>query len=69
MGWYLHAVPADGGLFVPAKNLPALIEDINEIYKDETQGHLNLNPHNPQKQWKHYADTTSISTRKNQPTG
>jgi len=47
MGWYLHAVPADGGLFVPAKNLPALIEDINEIYKDETQGHLNLNPHNP----------------------
>lgn len=29
MGWYLHAVPADGGLFVPAKNLQALVEDIN----------------------------------------
>lgn len=44
MGWYLHAVPADGGLFVPAKNLPALIEDINSIYEDNP---LNLNPRNP----------------------
>ena len=44
MGWYLHAVPADGGLFVPAKNLPVLIEDINNIYDDNP---LNLNPRNP----------------------
>lgn len=44
MGWYLHAVPADGGLFVPAKNLPALIEDINNIHEDNL---LNLNPRNP----------------------
>ena len=47
MGWYLHAVPTDGGLFVPAKNLLDLIEDINELYKDEPQVHLNLNPRNP----------------------
>lgn len=47
MGWYIHAVPADGGLFVPAKNLPALIEDINELYEDETEVHLHLNPRNP----------------------
>lgn len=44
MGWYLHAVPADGGLFVPAKNLQKLIEDINNIYEDNP---LNLNPRNP----------------------
>ena len=44
MGWYIHAVPADGGLFVPAKNLPALIEDINNIHEDNP---LNLNPQNP----------------------
>lgn len=47
MGWYLHAVPADGGLFVPAKNLQALIEDINKIYEDEPNKHLILNPRNP----------------------
>lgn len=47
MGWYLHAVPADGGLFVPAKNLQGLIEDINSIYEDETDERLNLNPRNP----------------------
>lgn len=29
MGWYLHAVPADGGLFVPAANMSKLIADIN----------------------------------------
>lgn len=47
MGWYLHAVPADGGLFVPAKNLQALVEDINSIYEDEPDKHLSLNPRNP----------------------
>lgn len=54
MGWYIHAVPADGGLFVPAKNLAALIKDINalseennEIYEDDPAENLHLNPRNP----------------------
>lgn len=47
MGWYLHAVPVDGGLFVPAKNLQALIKDINELYEDEPDKNLILNPRNP----------------------
>lgn len=47
MGWYLHAVPTDGGLFVPAKNLQALIRGINSIYEDETDERLSLNPRNP----------------------
>lgn len=47
MGWYLHAIPADGGLFVPAKNLQALVEDINKLYEDEPDKNLILNPRNP----------------------
>ena len=47
MGWYLHAIPADGGLFVPAKNLQALIKGINGLYEDEPDKHLSLNPRNP----------------------
>lgn len=44
MGWYLHAIPADGGLFVPAKNLQALIKGINGLYEDEPDKNLILNP-------------------------
>lgn len=47
MGWYLHAIPADGGLFVPAKNLQALIKGINGLYEDEPDKNLILNPRNP----------------------
>lgn len=45
MGWYVHAVPADKGLFVPAKNLQGLIENINALYDNDFCEHLN--PQNP----------------------